>query len=324
MEDFTYGSRETVRDMLVDAEQRLTRAGVPSPSFDAAELAAYVLGTTRMRMVLQDAFTPEQRVAFEQLITQRCARVPLQHLTGVAGFRRIEVKVGPGVFIPRPETELMTEAAIRTLKVAAPADRIAVDLCAGSGAVALSMATEVAGAQVHAVELSPEALVWTRRNVEWYSADVAAIDSSVTVHQGDATTCAEPGQPLSSLAGRVSVVTANPPYVPIGMVPQEIEVKEHEPRLALYGGDDGLDVVRGLIRTAAILLRRGGLLVIEHADVQGAEAGLAGVPGTLSAHLADAELELATHTPAGEPLWTRIDDRPDLNHKPRYTLATRR
>lgn len=324
MEDFTLGSRETIRDMLVDAEQRLTRAGVPSPSFDAAELAAFVLGTTRMRIVLQDTFTPEQRVQFERLITQRASRVPLQHLTGVAGFRRIELSVGPGVFIPRPETELMTEAAIRTLSVAAPADRIAVDLCSGSGAVALAMATEVPDAQIHAVELSNDAVKWTQRNIDRYSADVATVGSTIVAYASDAMTCAEPGQPLATLAGRVSVVTANPPYIPLAMVPTEIEVKEHEPRMALYGGDDGLDVVRGLIRTAAILLRRGGLLVIEHADVQGAEAGLAGVPGTLQAHVSDAELELATHTPSGEPLWTRVDDRPDLNHKPRFTLATRR
>lgn len=324
MEDFTFGSRTSLRDMLVDAEQRLTRAGVPSPSFDAAELAAYVLGTTRTRMVLQDPFTPEQRVQYEQLITQRCARVPLQHLTGVAGFRRFEVAVGPGVFIPRPETELLTEAAVRTLGVAAPGERIAVDLCAGSGAVAIALATEVAGSQVHAVELSADALTWTRRNATAFSADIATVGSTLNVVQADAMTCAEPGEPLAALAGSVSVVTANPPYVPDDMVPNEIEVREYDPALALFGGADGLDVVRGIIRTAAILLRRGGLLVMEHADVQGADAGLHGVPGTLSAHLCDADLETMTHTPAGQPLWTRVDDRPDLNHKPRFTLATRR
>lgn len=310
--------------MLVDAEQRLARSQVPSPSFDAAELAAYVLGTTRTRMVLQDPFTPEQRVQYEQLITQRCARVPLQHLTGTAGFRRIELAVGPGVFIPRPETELLTEAAVRTLGTAAPAERIAVDLCAGSGAVAISLATEVADAKVFAVELSDEALRWTTRNATAYSADVRAVRSHLEVVHADATTCAEPGGPLSSLAGSVSVVTANPPYVPAGMIPNEVEVRDFDPAMALYGGDDGLDVIRGIIRTAAILLRRGGLLVMEHADVQGVDAGLHGVPGTLTAHVADAELETMTHTPAGHALWARVDDRPDLNHKPRFTLATRR
>lgn len=324
MEDFTYGGRESLRAVLVDAEQRLTRAGVPSPSFDAAELAAFVLGTTRTRMVLQDPLSPEQRVKFEQLVTQRAARVPLQHLTGSAPFRRIEVGVGPGVFIPRPETELLTEAAVRTLAVAAVPDRIAVDLCTGSGAVAIAMATEVRNAKVVAVELSEDAFAWAKRNADAYSADIALMESTLTLTLADAQTCAEPGQPLSQLAGTVSVVTVNPPYVPVGMVPQEVEVRDFDPSLALYGGDDGLDVVRGVIRTAAILLRRGGLLVIEHADVQGVDAGLHGVPGTLSAHVSDAELETMTHTPAGEPLWSRVDDRPDLNHKPRFTLATRR
>lgn len=324
MEDYTLGGRTSLRDMLVDAEQRLQRAGVPSPSFDAAELAAFVLGTTRTRMVLQDPFTGEQRVQYEQLITQRCARVPLQHLIGSAGFRRLELAVGPGVFIPRPETELLTEAAVRTLGVAAPAERIAVDLCSGSGAVAIAMATEVPGSQVHAVELSEDALVWTERNATAYRSDIAVVGSTLRVVHADATSCAEPGRPLSRLAGAVSVVTANPPYVPAGMIPNEIEVRDHDPALALYGGDDGLDVVRGIIRTAAILLRRGGLLVMEHADVQGVDAGLHGVPGTLSAHVSDAELETMTHTPAGDSLWARVDDRPDLNHKPRFTLATRR
>lgn len=324
MEPSIGGGRETLRDVLVDAEHRLQRAGVPSPGVDAAELAAFVLGTTRTRMLLHDPLDAEQRVRYENLIAQRASRVPLQHLTGQAAFRRIELSVGPGVFIPRPETELVAEAAIRTLRVAAPADRIAVDLCSGSGALALSLATEVESAHVHAVELSETASEWLDRNVRAHSADIAARQSDVAVYQTDATTCADPGQPLSALAGRVSVVVTNPPYVPTNATPRDVEVRDFDPPEALYGGVDGLDVIRRLVRTAAVLLRRGGLLVVEHGDEQGTEAGPNGVPGILSAQLSDDELELSTHTPAGQPVWTRVDDRPDLNQKPRFTLATRR
>jgi release factor glutamine methyltransferase len=143
MTDFTTGGRATVRDVLVDAERRLERAGVPSPSVDASELVAFALGTTRTRLFLHDRLDPDQRVRVEQLITQRLNRVPLQHITGTAPFRRLVVSVGPGVFIPRPETELVAEAAIRFLGEFPESERVAVDLCTGSGAIALSLATEV-------------------------------------------------------------------------------------------------------------------------------------------------------------------------------------
>lgn len=322
-EDHTVGGRTTVRDVLFDAEHRLGAVGVPSPSADAAQLVAHALGTTRSRMFLQDAITDEQKVRVEQLLAKRLSRVPLQHLIGTAPFRRIEVEVGPGVFIPRPETELATEAGIRALVEQPAGQRVAVDLCSGSGAIAISLGREVPGSRVHAVELGDEAIEWTRRNVAAHEAGLVEQGSRVEVIHHDATTVADPGGPLARLVGQVSVVVSNPPYIPDRMVPREPEVRDHEPGLALYGGDDGLDVVRGVLRTAALLLRPGGLLVVEHADVQGPAAGLAGVPGVAGAFTADAVLAARLGVPVGTALFVDVKDRIDLAGLPRFTLARR-
>lgn len=320
-EEATIGGRESVRDVLFDAERRLGAVGVPSPSVDASEIVAYVMGTTRTRLFLQDGMSPEQRVRVEQLLARRLSRVPLQHLLGTAAFRRIEVEVGPGVFIPRPETELVTEAGLRDLAARPMGERIAVDLCSGSGAIAISLGVEVSGSRVHAVELSDDAIDWTRRNVAGHEESLSAQGSKVDVHHCDATTVADPGQPLARLAGQVAVVVTNPPYIPDQMIPREPEVKDHEPAMALYGGKDGLDVVRGVVRTAAVLLRPGGLLVIEHADVQGVAAGASGVPGVVGSWRTDVELASMANIPAGQAVFEQVTDRIDLNGLPRFTLA---
>jgi release factor glutamine methyltransferase len=322
-EDRTIGGRVTVRDMLVDAERRLSAVGISSPPVDAAEIMAFALGTTRNRLFLQDEVTPEQRVHIEQLLTRRISRTPLQHLLGSTGFRHIEVEVGPGVFIPRPETELVTEAAIRELAVQPVGERIAVDLCAGSGAIAISLGLEVEGSRIHAVELSDDAIGWTRRNVDAYQARLSAVGSGVDVIHDDVAVVADHGHSLSRLAGRVAVVIANPPYIPDHMIPREPEVRDHEPAMALYGGDDGLDVVRALLRTAAVLMRPGGLLVIEHADVQGLAAGARGVPGVVSAMTVDPLLSGLVNLPVGAKVFRSVTDRIDLNGLPRFTLARR-
>ena len=319
----TLGGRMTVRDVLFDAERRLAGVGVPSPGVDAAEIVAYAMGTTRGRLFLHDPVDGDQRIRIEKLLTRRLSRVPLQHLTGQQGFRRIVLEVGPGVFIPRPETELVTEAAIRELAQQPVGQRLAVDLCAGSGAIALSLALEVPGSRVHAVELSADALEWTGRNLTAYDEPLVAAGSRVEVHQGDATVVADDGQALSRLAGQVAVVVSNPPYVPAQMVPREPEVRDYEPAMALYAGEDGLDVVRGILRTAALLLRPGGLLVLEHADVQGVDAGARGIPGLASAMVADGALSAATGLATGQPVWTQVTDRIDLAGRPRFTLARR-
>lgn len=218
--------------------------------------------------------------------------MPLQHLTGHAAFRYLELAVGPGVFVPRPETEQLVGWVLEQL--AGVTEPVVVDLGSGSGAIALSIAHEHPGARVTAVERDPGAVEWTRHNAR---ARAAAGDTPVQVLAGDMT---DPGL-LRELDGAVDLVVSNPPYVPDGArVPRE--VADHDPPLALWGGPDGLDVVRGLLRTAARLLRPGGALGIEHADAQGET-----LPAVVRAH-------------GG---FTEIDDHADLAGRPRYTTARR-
>lgn len=308
--DRLVGGWVSLRDVLTDAERRLASAGVPSPRADAAILASHVLGVPRSRMLLHDGVTPEQRTAFERLLSRRMARIPLQHLLGSTTFRHLDLTVGPGVFVPRPETELVAEAGITEL-MGCPADkRIAVDLCAGSAALALALATEVPRAQVTAVEIDPTAADWARKNIEVLRPEIDDHGSDVTLVVGDARSIADLGAPLADLAGRVDVVVTNPPYIPEDATPTEPEVRDHEPSIALFGGPDGLDVVRDLLGTAARLLRPGGLVVIEHADRQGEAAGDAGVPWLLR------EGEDALD-------WEQVGDHLDLSRRPRFTTARR-
>lgn len=297
----------SLRDVLADAQRRLAAAGVPSPESDAMQLAAHVMGVPRGRLFLQDRMPPEQRTEFERLLSRRIARVPLQHLLGTAPFRHLELQVGPGVFVPRPETELLAGHAIAFLKAREEGDRIAVDLCCGSGAVALSLATEVSNVQAWAVEVDEAAFRWLERNIEAQGEALTDCASTLVAVHGDATSCAAEGGPLAGKCGQVSVVTANPPYVPLGARPREPEARDHDPSLALYGGLDGLDVVRGILVTARRLLTPGGLLIIEHSDEQGDAAGTAGVPGLLRA----------------DDAWQDVRDHLDWNRKPRFTTATR-
>ena len=223
---------------------------------------------------------------------ERAGRVPLQHLTGRAPFRHLELAVGPGVFVPRPETEQLAGWALDRL--AGIGEPVVVDLGSGSGALALALAQEHPGARVTAVERDPGALEWTRHNA---AARRAAGDTPVTVVHGDMT---DPGL-LADLDGVVDLVVSNPPYVPDGArVPRE--VADHDPPLALWGGPDGLDVVRGLLGTAARLLRPGGALGIEHADQQGTA-----LPAVVRAH----------------GRWSDVEDHVDLAGRPRYTTALR-
>lgn len=277
----------TARALVADATHRLTNAGVPSPSVDAAELLAFVLGTSRGRLFLQDEVDDDVARRFERLVVKRMTRVPLQHITGTAPFRWIELQVGPGVFIPRPETELLVEIAVRRIKeLSAP---IVVDLCSGSGAIALAIAHEVPNAQVHAVELSDDAWPWLERNAQ---------GSTVHIHHESATSATV----LEALNSKVDVVITNPPYIPEKMVPVDPEVALHDPKIALFGGADGLDVVRGLLPVAHRLLKPEGLVVIEHADVQSDS-----LPQLLTLH-------------GG---WQDIADHQDLNGRPRATVGVK-
>jgi len=277
-----------LRGTVAAAATRLAAAGVASPRYDAEELAAHVLGLPRSRLALVDRLPAAAAGRYAELVEQRAARVPLQHLTGVAGFRRLDLAVGPGVFVPRPETEVLVDWALAQVAQLRPG-ALVVDLCAGSGAVALAIADEASGVTVHAVEREEHALAWAARNV-------ATTGLPVTLHRGDV---ADPAL-LAPLAGTVDLVTANPPYIPVGAA-VEREVAEHDPPAALWGGEDGLDVVRVVERAAARLLRPGGLVAVEHADAQGKS-----VP--------------AVFARAG---WAEVADHPDLAGRPRFATARR-
>jgi release factor glutamine methyltransferase len=240
----------------------LTEAGVPSPEADADLLIGHVLGFSRgqvqAKALIRSAVDAEQILAITEAVERRSLREPVQHITGLAPFRLLELAVGPGVFVPRPETEFVVQFAIDALAAVASPEPLAVDLGSGSGAIALAVATEVPHSRVVAVENSPAALPWTRRNVRRYGADRVRL---VFADLADA---------LPELDGTVDVVASNPPYIPLGAVPRDPEVRLFDPEAALYSGEDGLDAVRALSRTALRLLRPGGALVIEHGELQAA------------------------------------------------------
>ena len=244
------------------ASARLATAGVDSPEHDARALAVHVLGLRAPGdLVLVDDLG-ESAPAYDDLVARRAARVPLQHLVGTVGFRYVELEVGPGVFVPRPETEAVVQWAVDALKeVERP---LVVDLCTGSGTIAFALANEVPGAQVHGVERDPDALAWARRNA---ANRVAAGDPEVTLHLGSAEDA------LPGYDGRLDLVASNPPYVATteAHIPDP-EVLDHDPGIALWAGEDGLDVIRLVEVAARRLLRPGGLLVVEHSDRQGASA----------------------------------------------------
>ncbi|GIH90045.1 MULTISPECIES: peptide chain release factor N(5)-glutamine methyltransferase [Planobispora] len=243
-------------DEIALATARLAEAGVPSPRTDAEEIAACVHGVRRSELhTVADA---DFDALFWEGVARREAREPLQHITGRAYFRYLSLEVGPGVFIPRPETEVVAGWAIDRLREMDVASPVVVDLGTGSGAIALSIAQEVALATVHAVEVDPDAYRWAKRNI------LEQGQGRVHLHPEDLADA------LPELDGRVDLVISNPPYIPPGAVPRDPEVRDYDPRRALYGsGSDGLDEVRAVERTARRLLRPGGFVAVEHADEQG-------------------------------------------------------
>lgn len=255
----------TVAQAIAETEARLAAAGVPSPRVDAELLVGHVLGLGRGSLLarsLAGGFIEDgDLAALAPLVARRAEREPLQHLTGEAFFRGLRLAVGPGVFVPRPETEIVAQHAIDALAATAAPTPIAVDLGTGSGALALAMATEVPHASVAAVEVSPVAFTWAEQNRRAIGAE------NLRIVLGDLADA------LHDLDGQVDVVVSNPPYIPLGAVPRDPEVRRFDPELALYGGVDGLDVVRDVDATARRLLRPGGTLVIEHAEVQAAAIG---------------------------------------------------
>ena len=251
----------TIPSLRAHAVAVLSSAGVPTPDADAELLIGHVLGLTRgqvqAKAVTDAGVAASDAMDVLEVVERRAAREPLQHITGRAAFRSLELAVGPGVFVPRPETETVAQLAIDALLAVASPAPLAVDLGTGSGAIALAMATEVPHAVVVAVENSPRAYVWTRRNAR----DVAAPNLRLVF--------ADLASAVPELDGTADVVVSNPPYIPLGAVPRDPEVRLHDPEHALYGGPDGLDVVRAVSVRAAALLRPGGTLVLEHGEAQG-------------------------------------------------------
>ena len=277
-----------LRQAIGEATARLAAAGVESPEHDAKALALHVLGLTRPSdLHLHDTINPD---LYDDLVRRRAERIPLQHLTGSAPFRHIELEVGPGVFVPRPETEAVVGWAVERLQhLDSP---LVVDLCTGSGTCALAIANEVPGARVHAVERDPAALEWARRNAQ---NRVAAGDPLTQLHLGSVEDA------LPELDGTVDLVISNPPYVAEDErhIPAP-EVVDHDPEIALFAGQDGLDVIRLVEQAAKRLLTPGGLVVVEHSDRQGRSAP-------------------AVFTEAGG--WTEVEDHQDLTGRDRYVTA---
>jgi release factor glutamine methyltransferase len=316
------------RETVASAATRLAQAGVESPSYDAQVLLAHVLGVDRSRLALVDDVSPHQLEQYDALVARRAAREPLQHLTGVAYFRHVELLVGPGVFVPRPETELLAGWAVEQARAVVSTGStdgssgstdgssgstdgssgstdgssgstdarsgstdgnggpVVVDLGTGSGAIAKAVAHEVPAARVHAVELDEAAHAWAARNLA---------DTGVDLRQGDLADA------FDDLAGRVDVVVSNPPYIPheawesVGA-----EARDHDPALALWATGDGLDTIRVVERRAALLLRTGGVVGVEHADVQG---------------------ESAQEVFSAAGRWEQVRDHPDLAGRARFVTA---
>ncbi len=273
------------RPPIAEAAERLAAAGVASARHDAEVLAAHVLGVPRGRLGLVDAKTWLQaQPRYEAALARRQAREPLQHVVGSAAFRRLDLAVGPGVLIPRPETELLVDAVLGWLRTARVQEPRIVDLGTGTGALALALADE-AGGRVWAVERDPLALEWAARNVAQTGLDVELV-------------AADMAEALAELDGTVDVVVSNPPYLPLELLAElEPEVRDHDPQPALFAGADALAAIRTVEAAARRLLRPGGLVVVEHGADQGESA------------------------PACFTGWPDLTDHRDLAGRPRYLTA---
>lgn len=297
----TDDERPTGRDLVTQAIARFVPAGVESPRHDAEALLAWSAGLARWDAVLLGELDQHVAGRFRATVGRRAAREPLQHITGRAGFRHLDLEVGPGVFVPRPETEIMAGVAVDELHrliEAGCANPIAVDLCTGSGAVALAMATEAPGCEVTGIEIAAEAHAYAQRNALRY-AQRNALQSGgrVDFRLGDIEIAA------TDLLGRAQVVTANPPYIPLHAFESvAVEARDFDPPVALWSGSDGLDAIRVVAKVAADLLADGGLVLCEHADVQA---------------------DTASAVFARSPDWWQIRRHRDLAGRPRFVTARR-
>jgi len=281
----------TFKEFLRGGKEQLAAAGFAE--VEAEHLLAHTLGLTRMDLhnplTVENALTAIGDIAiieetFWKLLDRRCANEPLQYLTGVAYFRHLEIKVGPGVLVPRPESELLVESVLTYIEKLSGAVSV-VDLGAGSGALALAIATEAPTTHVIAVEKSAEAIYWLKENVSF-------IDEKVRILESDVATALD--------GVKCDVVIANPPYIPDGQV-LPADVRDHEPAIALFGGADGMKTPRLFIAASTRLLKPGGFLAIEHHEEQGDE-----IAAVLNIDFEDILLHQ------------------DLTGRPRFTTAVRR
>lgn len=278
-----------LRRVLRAASDRLREAGVGSPDADAHQLLEHAWGRSgeqlRRAVLMGESLPVEVSERFEALVDERSRRVPLQHLTGRAHFRHLVLEVGPGVFVPRPETELIVDLGIAH----APEGGVLVDLCTGAAPIPLAVKQERPDLAVHAVELTEHAFAWATHNRDRLGLDVELVNGPAQ-------------EAFPELLGRVDVVLSNPPYIPDQMVPVDPEVRDHDPSEALYGGStDGLRIPLEVADRAFELLKPGGMLVMEHAETQGDS-----LPAALAARG-----------------WERAHDEPDLTGRPRFAVAFR-
>jgi release factor glutamine methyltransferase len=275
-----------LRRAIESAAALLAEAGIDSARWDAEQLAAHVAGTERGRLTLIESIDDEFFVRYHDVVAARSRRVPLQHLTGTAAFGPVVLHVGPGVFIPRPETEAILEWATAQRLAAAP---VIVDLCTGSGALAVTLARHWPGARVIGIDDSDMAMDYARRNIGGTAAELVCADVTA------------PGL-LPELDRRVDLVVANPPYVPDG-VPLDPEVAQHDPPHAVFGGPDGMAVIDAVVGLAGRWLSPGGLFAVEHDDTTSSRT-----------------VELIE----GTGLFEDIQARRDLTGRARFVTARRR
>ncbi|MCW2516889.1 MAG: hemK [Mycobacterium sp.] len=274
-----------LRRAIDEAAGTLAQAGIDSARVDAELLAAHTAGIDRGRLPFHDPEEPFYD-SYRTVVDARSRRIPLQHLTASAAFGPVVLEVGPGVFIPRPETESMLEWA---LGQRLPQRPLIVDLCTGSGALAVALADATPGAHVIAVEDSAQALAYARRNCA--GRDVELVEADVTL----------PGL-LGERDGLVDLVVSNPPYIPDGAV-LDPEVAEHDPAHALFGGPDGMRVIGPIVTLAARLLVPGGFVAVEHDD-----------------DTAAATVALIEHSGA----FADVASRRDLAGRPRFVTAVKK
>ncbi|WP_430331928.1 peptide chain release factor N(5)-glutamine methyltransferase [Rhodococcus sp. ACT016] len=287
-------SRQPLRLAIIEAAAELERAGVPSARVDAELLAAHLLGVERTRLGLVPLVDPSVIEEYRTLVARRAERIPLQYIVGSTAMGNVSLEVGPGVFVPRPETELLLAWALAHLEASGLRAPVVMDLCTGSGALALAIAHARPDAVVHAVELEPRALAWARRNADRRA---AAGDTPINLVQGDVTDRSL----LTALEGGVDLIVSNPPYIPEGAV-LDPEVADHDPYSALFGGVDGLSVIKPMVNNIARWLRIGGAVGVEHDDTNGSET---------------AELFRARR------VFGHVVEHPDLAGRPRFVVAHR-